>query len=250
MIDLFSIKLNGDYDFIQDSLPETDGRWLVSETFSIYTKGESYDVLSSVATRIEKTLDFKINRLIYPTIYKVCSWLNNFFYIYRQNRNLGSETNNNIEFSNLSIRDKRDYFAYTSTVGDLTFSNGTVTGLEDHPFKTDDLVEFRNFLRNNFVSYIEVDGNNLELDNSTFSSGDDSGMIMLMDLDENVENAISGMIYYDVSLRGNPNILSDEWIGNYRYKQDNTEIINIGGIHYPSLYVGDLLIYRKFKFIQ
>ena len=81
MIDLFSVKLNKDYDFIQADVPAGSGTWLCSETNGDYVKGYSYEVIEGVATRIEQSKDYLINNAIYSTIESVCSYLNNMFFV-------------------------------------------------------------------------------------------------------------------------------------------------------------------------
>ena len=65
MIDLFSVKLNNEYDFIRAEMPQENGTWLCSETSAQYTKGYSYEVTEGEAKRIETREDFLIKNAIY-----------------------------------------------------------------------------------------------------------------------------------------------------------------------------------------
>ncbi len=78
MIDLLSVKLNNEYDYIQAALPNSDGSWLCTETSENYTQGYSYEVLNGVATRIEIKEDYLIENAILPTTEMVCIYLNNY----------------------------------------------------------------------------------------------------------------------------------------------------------------------------
>ena len=64
MIDLFSVKLNNEYDFIQAEMPQENGTWLCAETSTQYTKGYSYEVTEGEAKRIEAREDFLIQNAI------------------------------------------------------------------------------------------------------------------------------------------------------------------------------------------
>lgn len=75
MIDLFTVKLNNKYDFVQAELPTSNGTWLCSETSENYTKGYSYEVKNNVATRIETATDEKILSAIEPTLKAVKIYL-------------------------------------------------------------------------------------------------------------------------------------------------------------------------------
>ena len=90
MIDLFSVKLHGEYDEI-GALPSLEnGTFLCSDTLSEYgcnccgfVRGFFYQITNGKATRIETSKDFKIQNSIYLTIQSVCEWLNNWFVIRR-----------------------------------------------------------------------------------------------------------------------------------------------------------------------
>lgn len=83
MIDLFSVKLNGEYDEIGATptienglfLCDTDGEY----EGKIYRRGYSYQIGDPTVHRIETVQDYKIEKAIIPTIISVCNWLNNWF---------------------------------------------------------------------------------------------------------------------------------------------------------------------------
>lgn len=248
-IDLFNIKLNGDYDFIQDSIPSGTGTWLVSETFisgDTYTKGESYNVVSGTPTRIEETEDFKIDKVIYPTIQSVCEWLNNYFYVARQGETYISDSPE----SCLPISVDREWTNYISVWGNYTFASGDITVIERNPFKSGDLVQIKQSLRNNLVSYSTLITDGINIDNDLSVDTTEDAIIFLMFVPSNVENIISAMIYYDIYTRGEPSNLKSENIGNYSYSKDNTEMIKIGYLDYPSSLISGLQQYKKVRFVQ
>lgn len=75
MIDLYTVKLNNQYDFIQDVMPSTNGTWLCSKTSTNYKRGYSYQVVQGVATRIEEKQDILITQAIQPTYEVVKKYL-------------------------------------------------------------------------------------------------------------------------------------------------------------------------------
>lgn len=248
MIDLFSVKLNGSYDFIQASVPSGTGTWLVSDDFTGYNKGESYNVVSGVPTQIETALDYKIERAIYPTIQAVCEWLNNYFYVRRQE-------DNNYNFDepdySTSITISKTFNRYTSNYGNYTFIGGNISSIKNVAFIEGDLTQIRDSNRNNLVSYVSaVDSSSITIDNTNSVDTVENALLMLMNVPTNVEDIISAMIYYDLVQRGTPSNLSSESIGNYSYSKDNTQMIKIGALDYPSSQVSGLLAYKKVRVIQ
>lgn len=67
MIDLYTVKLNNKYDFIQDTFPSSNGTWLCSKTTQYYKRGYSYQITGENVTRIEIAEDEKIIQAIQPT---------------------------------------------------------------------------------------------------------------------------------------------------------------------------------------
>ena len=86
MIDLFSVKVNGNYDEI-GSLPTIQNGTFLCDMDSDcdcnfkYEKGYSYQITNGVPSRIEQSKDYKIQKNLYSTIQNVCEWLNNWFTI-------------------------------------------------------------------------------------------------------------------------------------------------------------------------
>lgn len=250
MITLFDVKLNKNYDFVQDTVPTGTGSWLVSDDFSTYTKGQSYNVVDGTPTRTEQVTDLKIERAIYPTIQATCEWLNNFFYSRRQTFVDDQDFITETDDYDIPIRVYKQYSTYLSNLGNYTFNNNVVTGFTDVVFITNDLVHIKESYRNNLVSYVSVTDQEMTLDNTNGVNSTENALILLMDIPQNVEDVISEMIYYDIYLRGNPSDLTNESIGNYSYSRDNTAMIKIGGIEYPSKYVSSLRPYKKVRFVQ
>lgn len=67
MIDLYTVKLNNNYDFIQNDLPTKNGTWLCGKAFDEYKRGYSYQINGENVTRIEQDKDAKILNAIQPT---------------------------------------------------------------------------------------------------------------------------------------------------------------------------------------
>lgn len=105
MIDLFSVKLNGEYDDIGAVPSIQNGLFLCDTTGETYTKGYSYEITDGNAERIDSVKDYKIKQAIYPTIQSVCEWLNNWFTIPCKNscftQPFGYMTDENVETNDL-----------------------------------------------------------------------------------------------------------------------------------------------------
>lgn len=74
-MDLYRIKLNNKYDFVQDCQPDKDGTWLCSADSKCFRRGFSYNVFHGKAERIEQVQDGKIMNSIQPTIDLVAEYL-------------------------------------------------------------------------------------------------------------------------------------------------------------------------------
>ena len=213
MIDLFSVKLNKDYDFIQADVPAGSGTWLCSETNGDYVKGYSYEVVEGVATRIEQSKDYLINNAIYPTIENVCSYLNNMFFV----KNLAS--------------------------GSLTFDNGKISPVSN--INTGDLIYVCG-QRNRFFSYVStVEENSVTVDNKAMVNTTEPAMVFVTGLPQSVQNIIAQMISYDVFDREAPTDLQSEHIGNYSYTKAD---YLIGSMAYPSEIVSGLESFKRVRF--
>lgn len=242
MIDLLSIKLFGDYDFVQNTVPTSDGTWLCSDLLTGYTKGYSYNVVDGVATRIEAKQDYKILNSIYPTIESVCQYLNNYFPVKRQANDLGT-TN---EYYNLSITESRELSKYLSTYGNYLFQTKQIQGVQQI-FLKDDLIRLQNAVRNNYISYVTaVTGTTITVDNALFADTIEDCRITLMRLNKPVEDAISQMIYYNIFLRDSLNNLQSETIGNYSYSKAT---VMVGGLAYPSELTSQIEQFRMVRFV-
>lgn len=248
MINLYEIKRFGDYDYIQDSVPNANGTWLCSDDITGYTKGYSYQVEQAsgggIATRIEVNKDNQILSSIYPTIETVCEWLNNYFYVKRQNNSECKYDNKN---GSLTIRESKEYQNNVGTYGNYIFSNSTISGVQINVFQNNDLVRLTNSIRNNYVTSItNVTSDVLTIDNENCTNTTEDCRIMLMVIPNSVQKAICQMIYYDVFIKENPDNLQSESVGNYSYTKAT---VLVGSLYYPPDLVSGLQAFKKVRFV-
>lgn len=234
MIDLFSVKLNKDYDFIQAEVPTGSGTWLCSETNDDYIKGYSYEVTEGVTTRIEQNQDFKIQNSIYAVIENVIAYLNNAFYI--KNLNYNSSL-----FCDCLL--DSGYYNFVFCGGSLTFKDGQISPV--HNLSKNDLIHVIGG-RNRFFSYVtDVQDDTITVDNQNFVNCTEKAYILVSGIPQSVQKIISQMINYDIFYRDVPNDLQSEHIGNYSYTKAN---YLIGSMAYPSEIVGGLETFKKVSF--
>ena len=237
MIDLFSVKLNKDYDFIQAEVPAGSGTWLCSATNGDYVKGYSYEVIEGVATRIEQSKDYLINNAIYSTIESVCSYLNNMFFV----KNLAATFP--MFWDCITLQDFPYDYNYIYTSGSLTFDNGVISPVGN--INTGDLI-FVCGQRNRFFSYVsDVEKNSVTVDNPAMVNTTEPAAIFVSGLPQSVEKIITQMISYDVFNREAPNDLQSEHIGNYSYTKAD---YLIGSMAYPSEIVSGLESFKRVRF--
>lgn len=237
MIDLFSVKLNKDYDFIQADVPTGSGTWLCSETNGDYVKGYSYEVVEGAATRIEQSQDYLINNAIYPTVENVCSYLNNMFFV----KNLAATFP--MYWDCVTLQDFPYDYNYIYTSGSLTFDNGKISPVSN--INTGDLIYVCG-QRNRFFSYVStVEENSIVVDNQSMVNITEPSGIFVVGLPQSVQNIISKMISYDVFNREAPNDLQSEHIGNYSYTKAD---YLIGSMAYPSEIVSGLESFKRVRF--
>lgn len=237
MIDLFSVKLNKDYDFIQADVPAGSGTWLCSETNGDYTKGYSYEVIEGVATRIEVKEDYLINNAIYSTIENVCSYLNNMFFV----KNLAATFP--MFWDCITLQDFPYDYNYIYTSGSLTFDNGKISPVNN--VNAEDLIYVCG-QRNRFFSYVSTtDDSSVTVDNPAMVNTTEPAAILLSGIPQSVQNIISKMISYDVFDREAPNDLQSEHIGNYSYTKAD---YLIGSMAYPSEIVSGLESFKRVRF--
>lgn len=232
MIDLFSIKLNGNYDEIGAVPTISEGVFLCDTDGENYKRGYSYQITTvsneQNAERIDTVTDYKITKNIYPTIQNVCEWLNNWFTI------------------------RRNYEDFWQ--GNIYGAGGAWHELPQMP-QTGDLCKIRitddwNYISTYnifFLSYVTVENGVISGDNSKFKP-DVTYFYYIMHLPQDVEKAISQMIYYDVFTRGEISNIKSEGVGNYSY---TTHDVTIGTLAYPYELVAGLdTCYRKLRFVQ
>ena len=237
MIDLFTVKLNKDYDFIQAEVPAGSGTWLCSETNGDYVKGYSYEVVEGVAARIEQSKDYLINNSIYSTIENVCSYLNNMFFV----ENLAATFP--MYWDCITLQDFSYDYNYIYTSGSLTFENGKISPVNN--INTDDLIYVYG-QRNRFFSYVTgVEENSVTVDNPAMVNTTEPAAVFVTGLPQSVQNIISKMISYDVFDRETPNDLQSEHIGNYSYTKAD---YLIGSMAYPSEIVSGLEAFKRVRF--
>ena len=237
MIDLFSVKLNKDYDFIQAEVPAGSGTWLCSETNGDYVKGYSYEVVEGVATRIEAKEDYLINNSIYSTIESVCSYLNNMFFV----KNLAASFP--MYWDCITLQDFPYDYNYIYTSGSLTFKDGVISPVSN--INTGDLI-FVYGQRNRFFSYVTgVEKNSVTVDNPAMVNTTEPATIFVTGLPASVEKIITQMISYDVFDREAPTDLQSEHIGNYSYTVGS---VQIGSMAYPSSITAGLEAFKRVRF--
>ena len=237
MIDLFSVKLNKDYDFIQADVPAGSGTWLCSETNGDYTKGYSYEVVEGVAARIEAKEDYLINNSIYSTIENVCSYLNNMFFV----KNLAATFP--MYWDCITLQDFPYDYNYIYTSGSLTFDNGVISPVSN--INTGDLIYVYG-QRNRFFSYVTgIEENSVTVDNPAMVNTTEPATIFVTGLPASVEKIITQMISYDVFDREAPTDLQSEHIGNYSYTKAD---YLIGSMAYPSEIVSGLESFKRVRF--
>ena len=237
MIDLFSVKLNKDYDFIQAEAPAGSGTWLCSATNGDYVKGYSYEVVEGVAARIEAKEDYLINNSIYSTIENVCSYLNNMFFV----KNLANTFP--MYWDNITLEDFHYDYNCIFSSGSLTFNNGKISPVNN--VNTDDLIYVCG-QRNRFFSYVTgVNEKVVTVDNPIMVNTTEPAMVFVTGLPQSVQNIISKMISYDVFDREAPTDLQSEHIGNYSYTKAD---YLIGSMAYPSEIVSGLESFKRVRF--
>lgn len=238
MIDLFLVKLNKDYDFIQAEVPTGSGTWLCSETNGDYIKGYSYEVIEGVAARIEQSKDYLINNSIYSTIESVCSYLNNMFFV----KNLA--TTFPMYWDCITLQDFPYDYNYIYTSGSLTFKDGVISPVNN--INTGDLIYVCG-QRNRFFSYVTgVEENSVTVDNPAMLNTTEPAAIFVTGLPQSVEKIIAQMISYDVFDREAPTDLQSEHIGNYSYTKAD---YLIGSMAYPSEIVSGLESFKRVRFV-
>lgn len=237
MIDLFSVKLNKDYDFIQSEVPAGSGTWLCSETNGDYVKGYSYEVVEGVATRIEIKEDYLINNSIYSTIESVCSYLNNMFFV----ENLAARFP--MYWDCITLQDGTYNYNDIFTSGLLTFKDGVISPVSY--INTGDLIYVYG-QRNRFFSYVSTnEGNSVTVDNPAMVNTTEPAAIFVSGLPASVEKIITQMISYDVFDREAPTDLQSEHIGNYSYTKAD---YMIGSVAYPAEIVSGLESFKRVRF--
>ena len=237
MIDLLSVKLNNEYDFIQAEVPTGSGTWLCTETNGDYIKGYSYEVVEGVAARIEAKEDYLINNSIYSTIESVCSYLNNMFFV----KNLAAIFP--MYWDCITLQDFPYDYNYIYTSGSLTFDNGKISPVSN--INAGDLI-FVCGQRNRFFSYVStVEENSIVIDNQSMVNITEPAAVFVTGLPQSVQNIISKMISYDVFNRETPNDLQSEHIGNYSYTKAD---YLIGSMAYPSEIVSGLESFKRVRF--
>lgn len=232
MIDLFSVKLSGEYDEIGATPTITEGLFLCDTTGETYTRGYTYQITTvnnqTQATRFDTVSDYRIQQAIYPMIQGVCEWLNNWFVLKYDYRN-------NFAYGEYGLSGAYHEVPQLPTTGDLC------------KIRITDNWDLISLYSNYFVSYVTVNNGVISGDNPLFKANE-AYFYYIMRLPLDVEKAISEMIYYDVYTRGTVDDLKSENIGNYSYSKED---VHIGSLAYPFPLVAGLeACYRKVRFVQ
>lgn len=247
MITLFEVKQYSEYDFVQDTLPASDGTWLCSLTATSYTRGHSYQVTSGVATRIEITQDLRIQDSIYSTLENTLEYLNNYFYIPRQ-------TQDNWSYS---YRFEDDYSPYPPQRWDINTyesdsafysfngTNKTVDNIAENVFEVGDYIRVHYAKRNNLMATITAKTTTqLTIDNDELRTTEENASIFLCDIPKAVEQLVSQMINFDVFEREVTD-LDSETVGNYSYSKSKPVD---GMLDYPVSIMSRLDTYKEVRF--
>ena len=166
---------------------------------------------------------------IYPTIQNTCEWLNNWFTIRRNYADFWTRT------YNYGSSGSWHEVPQKPSNGDLCKVRYTMDW------------EYINEYSFFFVSYVKVDDEGkITCDNPKFKDNENY-FYYIMHLPQDVEKAISSMIYYDVFTRGAVDGLKSENIGNYSYTKED---VTVGSLSYPSELVAGLeTTYKKVRFV-
>lgn len=212
MIDLFTVKLNGEYDEIGAIPTINEGLFLCDLTGDKFTRGYSYQITDNEAVRVDIAADYKIQNAIYPTIQSVCTWLNNWF----------------------------------TTPKHSCGCSDALPFMPKEVIKTGDLVKVESN-GTYFIGYATVQDDVITVDNPLFNP-ETKYTYSVMNLPPDVEQTISQMIYYDIFTRGTIDGLKSENVGNYSYTLEDT---SIGSLAYPYALVAGLeMNYRRLRFVQ
>ena len=241
MIDLLQIKQNNTYDFIQATLPSDNGTWLCTETAGDYVAGYSYRVTGNHGTRYDEVNDVLALSRRFGVIEDTLTWLNNPFYVERQEDAYANETQ---DFS-LSPAQNIEYNRYLSDASFYTFIDGVVTGVADNPFIAEDLVQIKYGQRNNAFGYVtaQSDGS-ITLDNTQLRNTSENAVIYLVSLPRDVEEILAKMVWWNTYKREITD-LNKETVGNYSYERQTFT----AGAPYPTDIVAALASYKKVKFV-
>lgn len=243
-ITLYDVKKYGDYDYIQETQPTQDGRWLK------ISDGTSYDVVNGVAAQIETAQDLLIQDAIYPTLENVCNYLNSYFYILRQTQDKYSYSWRFQKDYKLYPPQRQDINLYESDSAYYSFDGTakTVDNIAEDVFQVGDYVRVHYAKRNNLIANVTAKTTTqLTLDNDELRTTEENATIFLMDIPRAVENIVAQMINYDVFNREVTD-LDSETVGNYSYSR-NKDFLTIGGLDYPSSMTTSLKQYMRARIV-
>ena len=232
MIDLFSVKLNGQYDDIGAEPTIENGLFLCDTTGNDYIKGYSYQITTSNgetnAERVEAVTDYRINQAILPLIQNTCEWLNNWFVLRFNYRN-------NYAYGEYGASGAYHEMPQIPTTGDLC------------KIRVTDNWDIPSLYNTYFASYVTVTENGITGNSPLYKNGE-MYFYYIMRLPLDVERAISSMIYFDIFERGTVSELKSESVGNYSYTKED---VFIGALAYPKELISGLeACYKKVRFIQ
>lgn len=240
MIDLYKVKLNNEYDFIQDTLPDSNGTWLCSLTAGSYVRGYSYRVTGGNATRYGEVQDELVLTNRFEVIETTLAWLNNPFYVKNRDSNIVNETRDTY----FTPQEWGEIVRFYCQAGEFTYNNDVVTGLNGQPFAVGDMVQVKHGLRNNIFAYVTAaaDGT-VTLENGTIRNTTESAVMFLVTIPESVEFILSKMVWWNI-YKKTVSDMKRETIGNYSYEKEE----RVGGFAYPVDLVAELMPYKKVAF--
>lgn len=250
-ISLFEVKINGSYTYVKSGVPtaaEKEPAYLNGQTWLDIATGYSYQLIDqTVATwiQIEMDKDYRINFIKDSVFETVLKYINNRFYISRQ-QNYSDVYSQSPAF--VYNRDKLfTLYSYQSVFSTFDFVSGTkkltapdtVYGDITDTFQVGDIIYIEGSTRNDgYYSIKSLTDTYIEVNESIITESANC-FIILADVPSALVNIISRMIYFDVYVRSKIGGLQSERIGTYSYTLQNLD----GDMGYPRDIVSGLDAY-------
>jgi hypothetical protein len=227
------VKLNNEYEWIEEAEPtvaekepvySAGDRWLSLDTGNSFVLS---DATAGTWTRIERSLDAKIDAVLAPTYKRIVAecW-----------QSFATQRNVELETSPDTIARSALYFlnTYVSLYADWTIAGAAISSeeivgdLED--FEYEDLIYVYGSKRNDGTHEIaSVDAEGLTFGAALVGNGE-RFLVVLVKVPADFDDILARMVYFDVVIRPERYGLQSERIGTYSYTQSE----RVGGIDYPS----------------